>query len=76
LNAVFENTYFDPFYGLRGTNANSLTRGLMYPPDLFKKNTELNIITNMFAGTTIHVGVDINSDLFVNNSKLRNVSGV
>ena len=76
LNSVFENTYFDPFYGLIGTDANNLTRGLMYPPDLFKKNTELTAITNMFAGTIIHIGVDINSDLFVNNSKLRNISGV
>ena len=75
FNAVFEDTNFDPFYGLRGIDANNLTRGLMYPPDLFKRNIELLNITNMFANTTIPVGVDINSDLFMSNLKLRNVSG-
>ena len=36
----------------------------MYPPDLFKFNTELTDIPNMFYNTVIPVGVDINSDLF------------
>jgi hypothetical protein len=74
--AVFRNTYFDPFYGLRGTNTNNLIRGLMYPVDLFKNNTELINISDMFSDTTIPIGVDINSDLFINNTKLRNISRV
>jgi len=73
---VFRNTYFDPFYGLRGTSTNSLIRGLMYPIDLFKNNIELVNISDMFADTNIPIGVDINSDLFINNTKLRNISRV
>ena len=76
LLSVFENTHFDPFYGLRGTDANNLIRGLMYPTDLFKYNTELLDISNMFARTRIPVGVDINSDLFINNKKLKNISSL
>ncbi len=76
LLSVFRNTYFDPFYGLRGTSTNSLIRGLMYPIDLFKNNIELTNISDMFADTNIPIGVDINSDLFINNTKLRNISRV
>jgi len=76
FNAVFEDTNFDPFYGLVGTSANNLVRGLMYPPGLFEKNIELLSIPNVFANTIIPVGIDINSDLFVNNKKLKNISGL
>jgi hypothetical protein len=76
LLSVFRNTYFDPFYGLRGTSTNSLIRGLMYPVDLFKNNVELTNISDMFSDTNIPIGVDINSDLFINNTKLRNISRV
>lgn len=72
---VFKDSKFDPFYGLRGTNTNNLIRGLMYPPDLLKYNVELTSVLNLFENTNIPVGVDINSDLFKRNLKLRNISG-
>ena len=59
---------------MRGQNALTLERGLMYPPTLFKNNIELTSVSSMFANTKIPVGVDINEDLFINNSKLRNIS--
>jgi hypothetical protein len=48
----------------------------MYPIDLFKNNVELINISDMFSDTNIPIGVDINSDLFINNTKLRNISRV
>ena len=76
LNGVFMNTNFGVFQGLIGTDANQLVRGIMYPIDLFKFNTSLEDIPNMFNGTYIPVGVDINSDLFAYNGRLRNISGL
>lgn len=76
FNSVFSNTKFDAFYGLRGTNANNLTRGIAYPPDLLQNNVELTDIPNLFSNTVIPIGVDINSDLFKNNIKLKNISSV
>lgn len=70
------NTNFGVFQGLIGTDANQLVRGIMYPIDLFKFNTLLEDIPNMFSGTYIPVGVDINSDLFAYNGRLRNISGL
>ena len=46
----------------------------MYPPDLFKYNSALEEIPNMFSKTTIYVGTKINSDLFSSNANLRNIS--
>lgn len=74
FRAVFKDTQFYPFYGLRGTNTSSLTRGLMYPPDLLQYNTELLNVSELFVNTIIPVGVDVNADLFKRNLKLRNVS--
>ena len=70
LKNVFDSTNFGVFQSLIGTDGNNLTRGLAYPVDLFKFNLELEEIPNMFAN--IPTGVDINADLFSNNSKLTN----
>lgn len=74
LQSVFADSHFYPFYGLRGTNVNSLQRGVMYPIDLFKYNTQLSSVKEIFAGTNIPVGIDVNQDLFKNNTRLRDVS--
>ena len=71
IDGLFKSTNFDSFVGLKGSD---FTRGIAYPPDLLKYNVELTNFTSGFYDTTIPVGVDINSDLFSNNSKLRNIS--
>jgi hypothetical protein len=76
FNLVFNNSKFDAFYGLRGTTTTNLIRGLMYPPDLLNYNTELINIPGLFSNTTIPIGVDINSDLFKRNLKLKNISSL
>ena len=73
MTDVFRNTRFDAFVGLQGT---TFTRGIMYPPDLFKYNVALTDITGMFMGTRIPVGVDVNTDLFATLVELRVVSNV
>ena len=75
FTGVFSDFYYYPFYGLRGTNTNRLVRGLMYPPELLVHNKELETATNMFKGGFIYVGVDVNKDLFYQNTKLRDISG-
>ncbi len=72
LSGVFKDTRFCAFVNLQGE---TFTRGIKYPPDLFKYNTSLEDISNMFADTIIEVGVDINSDLFSNNPNLKNITG-
>lgn len=72
LYGVFQNTKFCAFVNLQG---DTFTRGIKYPPDLFKYNSKLEEVPNMFNGTSIEVGVDINSDLFSNNPNLKNISG-
>lgn len=76
LDSVFRDTNFGVFYGLVGTNTNNLTRGLAYPIDLFQFNIMLEEIPNMFFGTSIPVGVDVNRDLFKNNTNLKNIRGL
>ena len=71
IDGLFKSTNFDSFVGLKGSD---FTRGIAYPPDLLKYNVKLTNFTSGFYDTTIPVGVDINSDLFSNNSKLRNIS--
>ena len=73
LLGVFKDTRFCAFVNLQG---DTFTRGIKYPPDLFKYNTSLEDITNMFSNTIIEVGVDINSNLFANNPNLKIISGV
>lgn len=73
LTSVFKGIKFCAFVNLQGQ---TFTRGIKYPPDLFKYNTKLEDISNIFAQTSIEVGVDINSDLFANNANLKSVSGV
>jgi len=51
-------------------------RGIKYPPDLLKSNTLLTSISEMFKGTFIETGVDINSDLLSNNTLLTDISGL
>ena len=75
LVGVFKNTNFCAFVNMQGDNG-VFTRGIKYPPDLFKYNTALTNISYMFYKTIIEVGVDINTDLFKNNTALTNVSGV
>ena len=75
LVGVFRDTNFCAFVNLQGDNG-VFTRGIKYPPDLFKYNTALTNISYMFYNTIIEVGVDINTDLFKNNSALYNVSAV
>lgn len=72
LIGVFRNTRFCAFVNLQGQ---SFTRGIKYPPDLFKYNKSLEEITDMFAQTIIEVGVDVNSNLFTNNTNLKIISG-
>lgn len=71
---VFNNTNFDPYYGLRGTPSNKIERGLMYPIGMFKWNISLKGVSELFSNTVIPVGVDINPDLFSTNTDLRNIS--
>ena len=73
LTSVFKGIKFCAFVNLQGQ---TFTRGIKYPPDLFKYNTKLEDISNIFAQTSIEVGVDINSDLFANNANLKSISGV
>ena len=70
---VFRNTRFDAFVGLQ---SQSFTRGIMYPPDLFKHNVMLTDINGVFSGTSLPVGVDVNLDIFKNLSELRVVSNL
>ena len=73
ISEVFKNTKFDAFVGLQGT---TFTRGIAYPPDLFKYNVALLEIPAVFMGTEIPTGVDINIDLFANLPELRNISNL
>ena len=75
FDSVFKNARLDAFYGLREENS-TLVRGLMYPPDLFDYNTSLTDLISIFYNTKIPVGVDVNSDLFVKLTSLRNVSNM
>ena len=76
FDGVFKNTYFDAFIGLQGMNTNNLIRGIMYPPDLLKYNSALTDIPNLFSGTTIPVGVDINTDLFFKLPSLKVINNL
>lgn len=71
---VFSGTLFEPFYGLVGTDAGNLSKGVMYPVDLFKHNKGLEEVPGVFSDTTIPVGVAVNSDLFEANEELTNIS--
>lgn len=51
-------------------------RGIKYPPDLLKHNVNLLSIEGLFQNTYIEVGVDINSDLLINNTQLTDVSSL
>ena len=75
FSGVFKNTNFCAFVNLQDNNG-TFTRGIKYPPDLFKYNVNLQSISNIFTNTVIEVGVDINTDIFANNAYLTNVSGV
>lgn len=70
---VFRTTRFCAFVNLQG---DTFTRGIKYPPDLFKYNAKLEDITGMFSQTVLEVGVDVNSDLFANNPNLKVISEV
>ena len=70
---VFKDTRFCAFVNLQGS---TFTRGIKYPPDMFKYNAKLEDVSEIFARTILEVGVDVNSDLFANNPELKVVSGV
>ena len=75
FDSVFSNTRFEPFVGLK-RNGLEFVRGIMFPPDLFRYNSEITILTSMFNNIVIPVGVDINSDLLYGNSKLYSIAGM
>lgn len=70
---VFKGLRFCAFVNLQGE---TFTRGIKYPPDLFKYNIKLEDITGIFSDTEIEVGVDVNSDLFNSNVNLRIIASV
>lgn len=81
FDSVFKNTYFCSFVGAYDTGKSDdnkilIDRGLMYPPNMFSYNEALSEVPELFAGTVVHVGSDVNSDLFGKNSNLSNVSGL
>lgn len=75
LSYVFSNTHFDNFVGLNA-NLGVRERGIAYPIDLLKYNSNCLSVKNLFSNTEISVGVDINSDLFENLLLLKNISGL
>lgn len=81
FNAVFKNlgfcafVNFDSYAFNTGSSANTC-RGIKYPPDLLKNNVNLTAIPELFRGTFIETGVDINSDLLQNNTQLIDISGL
>lgn len=72
FDAVFENTRFEPYLGL----SSDLTRGVMFPPNMLRYNSELQELTTMFANISFPVGVDVNSDLLIGNTRLTNISNL
>ena len=64
---------FNSYLFNRGTNVSSC-RGIKYPPDLLKYNTNLLSISGMFKNTFIETGVDINADLLYTNIALTDIS--
>ena len=85
-NTVFLNVFKDlnycAFISFDSYKLNTLgasaseCRGIKFPPDLLKNNTNLTSISGMFYGIRVEPGVDINSDLLVNNTKLVDVSNL
>ena len=82
-NTKFEDTFlglnfcaFVNFNSYKFNNGSTAAecRGIKFPPDLFKHNINLTSIVGLFTGINIEVGVDINSDLLVNNTALTNIS--
>jgi hypothetical protein len=73
LAGVLQSVQYEPFVGL---NPSTETRGIMYPPDLFKHNTSLTDVSSCLAGRDIVYGCDINADLFENNTKLSSISSL
>ena len=72
MESVFKDTNFDAYVGLQGT---TFTRGIMYPPGMFKYCKALTTLKDVFMTTTIPVGVDINADMFESNTLLTVISG-
>lgn len=72
ISRVFQGSNLCAFVNLQGS---TFTRGIKYPPDLLKYNKKLQDVSYLFAGTSIEVGVDINPDLFSENTDLRVVTG-
>lgn len=81
FNSVFAGLGFCAFVNFKSYKLNqgypaSQCRGIKYPPDLLKNNTNLLSIEGLFQNTFIEVGVDVNPDLLANNTKLTDVSSL
>ena len=82
--SVFADLQFCAFINFNSYKMNTLNggtynvnqRGIKYPPDLLKSNTQLTSISGLFKGTFIETGVDINSDLLINNTQLTDISSL
>ena len=74
LSKVFQDTRFCAYINLKAPNTTSLTRGLKYSKDLFRYNTALLGIRNMFYNTHTECGVDYDPSMFDYNPSLSDIS--
>jgi hypothetical protein len=76
IEDVFSNVnvcaFVNLLYKVQESNV-TYSRGIKFPPDLFKNNNALTSTSNAFSGMKFEVGVDINPDLFKNNLNLQNI---
>jgi hypothetical protein len=73
IDGVFKDVYINAYVNSNVTFVNNnltITRGIKFPYDLFEYNLELTSVVDIFSGMQFEVGVDINADLFINNTKL------
>lgn len=71
LSGIFNSVEILPFKNVTRDNP-----GIMYPPRLLKKLTKLVDISEMFKNTCIAPCCHISIDMFSNNPRLSNVSGL
>lgn len=76
LLGVFRNVYHCAYINMYKKGNEAAVPGIKYPYDLFKYNAELQSVERMFYGSDIEVGVNINTDLFINNPKLYDITGL
>lgn len=73
MDSVFKGLYLEAFIGFTGS---TFERGLLYPTDLFKYNVNLTELISTFENTHMHVGCDINPELFSSLVELRKAEQV